>query len=90
MATVVNTRDVLLLGASTRLLWTGVRGVKVAADAATFSVTNLGVSTPTTINLTATLNGVNGTINWSVPFSCSPINPRRSNFIIECSPICRS
>jgi hypothetical protein len=73
MATVINTRDVLLLAASPRLLWTGVRGVKVAADAAAFSVTNAGVSTPTTINLTATLNGVNGTINWTVPFGTATL-----------------
>lgn len=66
MATVVNTRDVLLLGASTRILWTGVRGIKIAADAATFSVTNAGVPTPATINFTSTLNGISGTINWSV------------------------
>lgn len=73
MATVVNTRDVLLLAAAPRLLWTGVRGVKIAADAATFSVTNAGVSTPTTINFTATLNGVNGTINWTVPFGTATL-----------------
>lgn len=73
MATVVNTRDVLLLAAAPRLLWTGVRGVKVAADAAAFAVTNAGVATPTTINLTATLNGVNGTINWSVPFGTATL-----------------
>lgn len=75
MATVVNTRDVLLLAASPRLLWTGVRGVTVAADTTSFKVNNLGTPTPSTINLTATLNGVNGTVVWSVPFGTATLTP---------------
>lgn len=74
MATVVNTRDVLLLAASPRLLWTGVRGVTVLADTTSFKVT-AGSPTPSTINLTATLNGVNGTVVWSVPFGTATLTP---------------
>jgi len=74
MATVVNTRDVLLLAASPRLLWTGVRGVTVVADTTSFKVT-AGSPTPSTINLTATLNGVNGTVVWSVPFGTATLTP---------------
>lgn len=75
MATVVNTRDVLLLAASPRLLWTGIRGVTVTADTTSFKVSNLGTPTPSTINLTATLNGVNGTVVWSVPFGTATLTP---------------
>jgi hypothetical protein len=75
MATVVNARDVLLLAASPRLLWTGVRGVTVDADTTSFKVNAVGTPTPATINLTATLNGVNGTVVWSVPFGTATISP---------------
>lgn len=75
MATVVNTRDVLLLAASPRLLWTGVRGVTVTAGTTSFKVNNLGSPTPSTISLTAILNGVNGTVVWSVPFGTATLTP---------------
>jgi len=67
MATVVNDRDVLLLAASPRLLWAGVRGVALTADTTSFKVSG-GSPTPSTINLSATLNGVNGTVSWGVVF----------------------
>lgn len=75
MATVVNTRDVLLLAASPRLLWTGVRGVTVTAGTTSFKVNNLGSPTPSTISLTAILNGVNGAVVWSVPFGTATLTP---------------
>ena len=73
MATVVNTRDVLLLAASPRLLWTGVQGISVVADTNTFKVTSAGVPTPSTINLTANLNGVSGTVTWSTSFGSATV-----------------
>lgn len=74
MATVVNDRDVLLLAASPRLLWTGVRGVTVVADTTSFKV-NSGTPTPSVINLSAILNGVNGSVVWSVPFGTATLTP---------------
>jgi len=74
MATVVNTRDVLLLAASPRLLWTGARGVSVVADTTSFKVAS-GSPTPSTINFTATLNGVNGTVVWSVVYGTATLTP---------------
>ena len=74
MATVVNTRDVLLLAASPRLLWTGVRGVSVVANTTSFKVVS-GSPTPSSITLTATLNGVNGSVVWSVPFGTATLSP---------------
>lgn len=74
MATVVNARDVLLLATTPRLLWTGVRGVSVTSDYASFMVTEGTPSVPT-ITFTATLNGVNGTVNWSVLTGTATITP---------------
>ena len=73
MATVVNTRDVLLLAASPRLLWTGIQGVKVAADSTTFKVNTAGTPTPSTITLTATLNGISGTVTWSTTLGTATV-----------------
>ena len=73
MATVVNTRDVLLLAASPRLLWTGVQGVKVASNATVFKVSSGGSPTPTSLTLTATLNGVAGSITWSTSFGTATV-----------------
>ncbi len=82
MATVVNDRDVLLLAASPRLLWTGVRGVTVVADTTSFKV-NSGSPTPSSINLTATLNGVNGSVTWSVPFGTATLTPSGSTAVLS-------
>ena len=84
MATVVNDRDVLLLAASPRLLWTGVRGVTVAADATIFKV-NSGVPTPSSINLSATLNGVYGTVVWSVTFGTATLTPSGASCVLSYS-----
>jgi len=82
MATVVNTRDVLLLAASPRLLWTGVRGVTVIADVTQFKVT-AGSPTPSAINLTSILNGVNGTVVWSVPFGTATLTPSGATCVLS-------
>jgi hypothetical protein len=74
MATVINDRDNLLLAAPSRVLWTGVRGIKITSDYASFTVTD-GVSAFPTITFTSTLNGVNGTVNWSVLTGTATITP---------------
>ena len=73
MATVVNTRDVLLLAASPRVLWAGIRGLLVSADTASFKVSSGGSPTPSVINLSVAKNGVNGTVNWSVIFGTATL-----------------
>lgn len=73
MATIVNARDTAL--DTPRVLWGGVRGVYISADATTFSLAaGGGSSTPSTINLTAVQNGINGTVNWSVPFGTATLD----------------
>ena len=72
MAGISNSRHTILTD-SPRVLFTGTKRIAVVADTTSFSST-AGVPTPSAITLTATLFGVSGTINWTVPYGTATLS----------------
>ena len=72
MAGISNVRNLILTDVP-RVLFTGTKRIAVVADTTSFSST-AGVPTPSAITLTATLFGVSGTINWTVPYGTATLS----------------